>query len=321
MSKHNPDSEPPAKSKDIPSSRPGMQLNPKSPTFGHSSPATGSDADQEQNTLDTPLLHSSAILVARDSPSNALGSSDRRSQFAFPASVPAMEFHESLPTDVTAVEEAEIDLSMHAWGQLDGVTWMAKLREAVKSIVYAHCIQFSRFLKIYEKRNKQHYKRYLEIKAAMDQMWDSWVKCAAHQRIGMEDLQACQILFDYSCVLPNIVAPLKSSAAVRESTCNIRQALVELNRTVVLLQGVIIDATCREEENYGTSGPEIEKDLETEQDPELHPSPSSALNSSAPTPAGRSGAGRCAAGNRGSSESGEHGFEGCGHLVFLERLY
>lgn len=96
-----------------------------------------------------------------------------------------------LLTDVTTAEEAEIDLSMQAWEQLDGATWMSKLWGAVKTIVYAHCIQFSRFLEVYEKRNKGHYKGYLEIKATMDRMWGSWVKFAALQHVGMEELQAC----------------------------------------------------------------------------------------------------------------------------------
>lgn len=82
----------------------------------------------------------------------------------------------------------------------------------------------------------------------MDQMWDSWVKFSALQHVGMEELQACPIHFDFSRVLSNIVAPLKSGAADRESTRNIRQALVELRRTAVLLQSIIIDATCQEEE-------------------------------------------------------------------------
>lgn len=70
------------------------------------------------------------------------GVSDRRSKLTFPASVPAMEFHEFLPTDVKAVGEAEIDLPMQAWGQLDGAARTTKFREAVKSILYAYCIQF-----------------------------------------------------------------------------------------------------------------------------------------------------------------------------------
>ena len=152
----------------------------------------------------------------------------------------------------------------------------------------------------------------------MDQLWDSWVKFAALQRVGVEDLQACPIHFDFSRVLPNIVAPLKSSAVVRESTGNIRQALVELHRTVVLLQGVIIDATCREEENNGSGGPQI--DRETEQDPEPHSSSSRALSSSAPTPAGTPGVGGRAPGSRGGSESGERVSEGGERLLFLERL-
>ena len=53
-----------------------------------------------------------------------------------------MEFHEFLPTDVKAVGEAEIDLPMQAWGQLDGAARTTKFREAVKSILYAYCIQF-----------------------------------------------------------------------------------------------------------------------------------------------------------------------------------
>ena len=159
----------------------------------------------------------------------------------------------------------------------------------VKIIVCAHCIQFSRFLEIYEKINKKHYKRYLEIKAIMDQMWDSWVEFSALQHVRMKELQACPIHFNFSRILSNIVAPLKSGAAGRESTRNIRQALVELRQTAVLLQGIIIDATCQEEENNSSGGPEIEDDRETEQHPETHPSPSRALSSSATTPAGRPG--------------------------------
>ena len=116
--------------------------------------------------------------------------------------------------------------------------------------------------------------------------------------------------FDFSRVPSNIVAPLKSGAAVRESTRNIRQALVELHRTVVLLQGVIIDATCQEEENSGSGGPEVEDDRETEQHPEAHPSPSRALSSSASTPARKPGVGGRAAGGRGGPEGSEHGSEG-----------
>ena len=39
------------------------------------------------------------------------GISDRRSKLPFPERVPAREFHESLPTDVTAAGEAEIDFA------------------------------------------------------------------------------------------------------------------------------------------------------------------------------------------------------------------
>ena len=60
MPKNNTDSEPPATPKGIPSPT-GMRFNPESPTFGPSSPATGSETDQEQNTPDTPPLNPSAI--------------------------------------------------------------------------------------------------------------------------------------------------------------------------------------------------------------------------------------------------------------------
>ena len=102
MPKKNTDSEPPVTSKDTPS----PAVGPSSP------PPTGSEADREQNAPGTP----SVISVARDSSSGVPGTSDRRSELAFPASALAMEFHEPSPTDVTTAEEAEIDLSMQAWG-------------------------------------------------------------------------------------------------------------------------------------------------------------------------------------------------------------
>ena len=118
--------------------------------------------------------------------------------------------------------------------------------------------------------------------------------------------------FDLSRVLPNIVAPLKSSAADGELTGNIRQALVELHRTVFLLQGVITEAACQVEENNDSGSQEIE-DRGIEQASELHLSPSRALSSSAPTPAGDPGTGERTMERRGDFANGE--------LLLLERLY
>ena len=91
-----------------------------------------------------------------------------------------------------------------------------------------------------------------------------------------------------------------------------------LHRTVVLLQGVIIDATCQEEEINGSRGLDIEDGRETEQGPKPYLSPFRALGSSTLTPAGKPGAGGRAAGRRGGSEGGAHGSEGGEHPL-LER--
>lgn len=111
---------------------------------------------------------------------------------------------------------------------------------------------------------------------------------------------------------PNIAAPLESSAVDRELAGNIRQALVELHRTVFLLQGVITDAACQVEENNDSDSQETEN-RGIERDSELHLNPSRALSSSAPTPAGESGTGEHTTERQGDFANGE--------FLLLERLY